>query len=177
MGTPDVESVFRVPGLLYTGVTNLAIAAHYGGTSLGVIAEAVAIPAYTYEAVSAEEYGGEDIELIEMGSTWVFTATLREWDDDTIKAYFNTRAGTTRRVVVAPTSTRPGTKVSGATLLFAPQEPTKHPAFYAYRAIPLVAEAAAIQMALMEETVVTVMYRCLRDASNKTVNFGLLSDL
>ena len=168
-----VEEVFRVPGRLYIGVTDLSIDPPYGGTEMGVVAEAVAVPHFRYEPVIADEYGGEPIDYVEVGGYWTFAATLREWNEDTVAAYFNATAG----VVTSPTNQHPGAKVSGTTLLFAPREIDTHPAFYASRALPLIEPTRELAFQLLRELVVPVMFHCVRDAGGEQVMIGKISDL
>jgi len=181
MGTPDVDDVLRNPGRLCYGPTDLSEDWPHKGTGMGVIAEAIATPVYRYEAVSSDTYGGEAVDIIEVGGEWIFAATLREWSNDAITSFFNSAAGAVsdpaQRVVVAPTSAKPGTKVSSVVLLFTPYEQDTHPAMLMYRAIPMISEASEIRMTLQDEMVIPVIYRCLRSASNKQVKIGLLEDL
>ncbi len=178
MGTPDVDAVLRNPGRFSVGPTDLSTAWPHGGTGLGVVAETTAVPVYKYEAVIAEEFAGEEIKIIEMGGSWIVGATLREYGDDSISAFFNSTTGASgSEIVEAPTNTYPGTTITAVVLLFTPYEQTTHPALLAFEAIPMVTEAATLALELQSEMVLPVMYRCLRNASNKQIQIGLLSDL
>lgn len=178
MGTPDVDGVFRVPGRLYTAPTSFASSSGYG-TCLGVVAEAVVRPTFIYTPIVGEEFGGETIEWIKQGEAWVFGATLREWSQDVISAIFPnaTGAGGSNKIVTGEATSRPGAKVTGASLVFVPNEETAHPAFYAKRAIPLIKDAMLLNFSLANELYVGVVFSCLRSTSGNPIQIGLLSDL
>jgi hypothetical protein len=178
MGTPSVDGVFRVPGRLYVGPSAFDSVAHYG-TCLGVIAEAVVIPTFTYTPIIGEEFGGETIEWVKQGEAWVFGATLREWSQDVISNYFPTATGggAGNKIVTGEATSRPGAKVSSVALLFVPNEPTTHPSFYAKRAVPLIRDTVELNFRLGEELTVGVIFSCIRSASGTPVQIGTLSEL
>lgn len=179
-GDPDVSQVFRVPGRLSVGPTDLSAAWPHGGTGLGTVSEIVISPAVQYAIVTGDEFGGEVLDYVELGSSWILGAVLREWNSYNVDLIFNTATGAVsgEKVVSYPSASRPGSKVSSVVLLFTPYEQDVHPAFLAYRAIPLVPETTALKASIMDELVVPVMFHCIRNAAGTgQVKFGLLEDL
>lgn len=177
MSSPDVDAVLRVPGFLCVNPTDLTLPWPHGGAGLGLIAETAVRPVQRYEAIRAEEWGGEVIERIRAGgSAVILTATLRQWDESTISAIFSTTGSTGHKVALFGAEDRG--KIAGISLLFTPREVTAHPSMLATRAIPLIDEMMELKLALLDELVIPVVFECLRGSfSNPKMKIGKLADL
>ena len=182
MAAPDVTRAMRVKGRLCIDPTDFSTAWPHGGTGLGMVRDVAVRNGRMTEQITAEEFGVEVIDVIDLGESWVLAATLREWDADALAKVFpagKAGATTTERVVEYPKSYRAGTLLSSSTvkLLFTPDDQTIHPAVLFYRALPLVEETAELSFQLGLDLVVPVMFVAIRDASANMVQVGLLEDL
>ena len=181
MATADPRLVKHAFGRLCIAPTNLAAAFPHGGTALGLTAEVNFRPVQRMREVRAEEFGGEVVEIIVGREDVVLAATIRGWDSDALQRVFvRTAAGTSgERVVSYPGSVRAGTLGSdrSVVLLFSPRNTEHHPAILIYRAVPIVDESVSIPLAQKREIVAQVVFRGIRDASDRVYACGRLEDL
>ena len=179
MATPNPNQILRAPGRLVINPTDLGAAFPYGGTALGIV-KAIAIrPGAKYQRITAEEYGGEVVEMVGNGEAWTLAAILRDFDHDAVAKLFGTvSAG---NVVTYPGSVRAGRLMSdlAVKLLFAPNNPAVAPACLFYRALPLLEDAAAMSMSRAAEFGVSMVFVALRNGSDpaKAVAMGPLGSL
>tara|TARA_R110000824_G_scaffold89186_1_gene218907 strand:+ start:1385 stop:1939 length:555 start_codon:yes stop_codon:yes gene_type:complete len=182
MGVADSGKVLRVGGRLCINPTNLATAFPHGGTALGMISEAVFQPGLKRYEVTAEEYGGEPIDLVITSETVVFGCLLRGMDSDAWSTSFEdttTGSSSGEKVVEYPGATRAGTLASARSvkLLYSPDDIQNDPAILMYSACPILSETAELALAISQEMVVRVVFQGIRDTSGNVYQIGLLEDL
>ena len=183
MAVEDLGRFLRVPGKLVANPTNFAGAFPYGGTQLGAVREVAVRPRRAHEALTAEEYGAEVVEVVDLGESWVLAASLRGFDDDAVSAVFAATAlgaSSGHKVVDYPGSFQAGVARSASAigLLFAPDDPLRYPAVWFPAALPVVDASAELTLQLNEEGVVGVVFYATRRAADKrAAQVGLLEDL
>jgi hypothetical protein len=179
MAAGAAANIFRTPGRLSYGATNLASPWPHGGTGLGIMRAKVLRPFRQSYVVRAEEFGMEPVERLELGFGWVLAAILRDYDADAVGAIFpNTSIGSSgRRVIKHPGTAGPlGSARSVAPLVFTPDD-SAAVGFIMYRALPEVDEGAELSLALSANTEIACVFTGIRDASNRVIQIGRLSDL
>lgn len=182
MAAGDVRNIFRIPGRLSFGASNLATAYPHGGTAMGIIGSKVLRPFSGRYIVTAEELGAEPIEEIKTGFAWVLAATLREFDNDVIANVFpDTFIGASTQRVIEHPGPPDGSPLSSeralSNLVFTPDDQANHVGFIMYRAIPEIDEAAELSFSLAENQEIAVLFSGIRDATSRVIQIGLLSDL
>lgn len=179
MGAADAGKVWRTPGIVVVGATDLAGSAPYGGTQLGVVQFGRLRPLERVDEITAEEYGGETTELVLRGRDYVCTALVRGWDNDALQRFFRSTASgaSGTRVVNEPAGEAGDLGTDYAvSILFAPNDP-RQPAWLLPRAVPLIQEAAELQASIVNELNLAVVFRALRDGSGRAVRIGIRTDL
>ena len=182
MAVSDSGKVLRVGGHLCINPTNLAIDFPHGGTALGMISEAVFQPGLKRYEVTAEEYGGEPIDLVVTSETVIFGCLFRGMDSDAWGTIWeDTRIGKSsgEKVVEYPGTIRAGNLASARSvkLLYSPDDVQSDPALLLFAACPILSESAELALAISREMVVRVVFQGIRDASGEVYQFGLLEDL
>lgn len=182
MATPDIRLALAVPGRLCYGPSSLSSDYPHGGTGLGEVQQIVVSPNYTTQVITYETYGSEVTEEIHTGESWVIAATLRTWDSDAISTIFpNSAAGATsgHRVIHGVGSNVAGYTLSSkaVVLVFSPYNADMHPMVVMYSAVPLVEASARLELKLGTQFGLPVMFRALRDSSNRQVRMGMRADL
>jgi len=181
VGTTDVSQVLRVPGRLCINPTDLATAWPHGGTGLGVVGSIVLEPTSTYQRITAEEFGAEVVDVLDLGETWVLGALCRAWGDNTVLStlFPSTATGASGdKVVNYPGSYRAGTLRSSASvkLCFTPRD-NRNPGLLLYKALPLVEEASRLRLGAFNELTIPVLFIGIRDSSARQISIGVLGDL
>ena len=187
MSAATTSTVFRVPGRLIKGPTNLSAAYPYGGTELGSTDRGVRVlPTFDTELIGMPKSRAVG-DVLYLGSSWVVGANLRNWDNDMISTVFpNTSAGGSgnRRIEMLG-AFAPGTLL-GATraviLLFVPEElaeggTTSKRSVLIHQAIPLVEETAVLNLSVLRESVWACMFYATEDSNGNAGQIGLLADL
>lgn len=185
MGAENISAILEVKGSLCINPTDLSADFPHGGTSLGLVRAISVLPNQRSVPLTAEEYGGETVEEVELGRSWTLTAAVRSFDDDVLALVFpNTEAGasTGSTVVNDPGTTdaeRPGHLLStrSVVLLFSPDDLQNHKMVLFYRALPLVDDALELTFSLGEETTLGVVFKAIRDGSNRMMSLGYREDL
>ena len=182
MAAPDIRAALQVPGKLCYGPSDLTTAYPHGGTALGEVGQVAVSPNYTVRLITYETYGTEVTEVIHTGESWVIAFALRTWDNDAISTIFpNSAAGATTKYRVIHGA---GTNAAGYTLssksvvlCFSPENIDLSPMVMMYKATPLVDETARLALRRGTNLDFPLMFRCLRDSSDKSVRMGLRADL
>jgi len=182
MTTPDIRLALQVPGQLCHTPTSLTAAFPHGGTALGEVSQVVVSPNYTVAYITYETYGTEVTEVVHTGESWVIGFSLRTWDEDALnKVFVNTAAGATsgHRVVHGAGTNPAGYTLSSKSLIlcFSPDNADQHPMVMFYKAVPLVDASARLAMRRGTNLEFPIMFRALRDSSNRQVRMGMRSDL
>lgn len=156
--------IVRQSGALYAGPTSLSSASGYG-TCLGYVKDLVFRFAKRNQAITAEEWGGKTVDVIDLGTEAIIAGILRGTDPDALgKVFPNTATGATSagRVVKlsAAGADRAGASLYGSAfkLLFVPDDTDRGEFIVVYKAIPLVDEAAAMNLRLDEELGIAVAF-------------------
>ena len=182
MAAPTIANIQRIRGKICSGPTDATAAYPHGGTALGLVGSVEWRIIPIRGEVTAEEYHGQTIEIIEGAENVLLAAVLREWDSDAIAALFpSTSTSTTSGKVSASrtyTTTRGALGSSRAVkLLFSPQATEEHPALLLYRAVPLITEQASMAYSLDREWQMPVIFQGLPDATGRIYQSALLEDL
>lgn len=178
MATTDITKVVSVPGRLVKDPTSLAGSYPYGGTSLGAIRAAMAIPDYRYAPVEVDEWGGEASDLLYLGASWKFLCVFRGLDYDATGAVFpNTSASGGYRNLTHPGTVEPGTLLASTAikLLFVPDDVTTAEAVYFPRAIPFLAKDCELQQHHDAVREFAAGFLAIRTSGGAAVTVALLS--
>lgn len=188
MSTPNVANLLRVPGRLShtpTSTTTLRAAYPHGGTALGTVGRLNLRPTATPFPLTAEEWGGRVVDLIDGGAGWVLDAELREWDADALAALFpfyatGAQGGPSLSFTVTSSSHRAGKIVGDSlsrVLVFTPDAPDHHPVLVARRAVPAVQESALLALRANETVGIAVRWYLTPDANGKVFDFANRRDV
>ena len=164
MATQTPLRIVEQSGVLYADPTSLSSVSGYG-TCLGYVKDLEFRFGRRVQPITAEEWGGAPVDGIDMGEWCVVAGVLRGLDPDALnKVFVNTAAGTSsgERIVKGAVNgtVRAGYSLFGKAfkLLFAPDDTARGTFIIVYQAIPMVDEAAAMQMRLGAEKGVAVAF-------------------
>jgi hypothetical protein len=182
MALANSGDVLRVGGRLCSGPTDLSAAFPHGGTALGMVSEVLFRPNLKRAEITAEEFGGEPVEVVVTSETCVFGCLLRGIDSDAWNLAFEDTtvgSGSGKPVVDYPGSTRAGALGSSrsAKILWSPDDIQSDPAILLYKAIPILDETAELALSISQEMVVRVVFQGIRDGSGNVYQIGRLEDL
>lgn len=181
-GLADPANSLQVPGRLVAAPTDLSVVFPHGGTDLGLAAATAFRFNHAQRPITAEEYGGEIVEIVEGGEAAVLVTVLRGISDAAVEKVFPhtvTGGDTGEKIVRYPGTRVPGTlaSVRKFKLLFAPEDTTNHPGVLLYNVLPLVDDSAELQMVIGGELGLPVVFFCTRDATNRVYEVAKLSDM
>lgn len=184
MAAPDAGSILRVPGYLVWNPTDLGLTTGdppaYGGTLLGTVRDISFRPQIQYRDIWAEEFGSI-VDRIYCGEKAILRAVLRHDDADMITqvAARSVASGSSGiRWLFRPggttANTRAGTSLfaNAGRLLFAARARTAHPFLLLRNAIPLIDEAAELQMQTGLEYGLAVAFLGTPDSSGRVYDAG-----
>jgi len=183
MATAVTRNILFMPGRLYKDPTDLSAAAPYGGTALGTTRNMQFRFNAEYKTVTAEEWGNQVVEIVYGGMSPVLGATLRQFDSAALGAVFldmETGDPSGETVInIRADSDRAGTRMSTLSmkLLFVPRASVRQPSILLRDALPVVAEDAAIALAMHEEVGINVVWHARPDTSEDVAVIGRLVDL
>ena len=176
----DLARIHKIRGSLIRDPT-LASAFPHGGTRLGIMGQIAWRLRPNRGDVTAQEYCGQVVEVIEGAHNLVVAATLRMYDSAAISALFPGAAtGGSGEQLVSHTMT---TNVGGLgsaraiALLVAPGDPATQQALYIPRAVPLLEETLNASWSLEKEWGLTVVFQGLPDATGRCYQLGYLEDM
>jgi len=183
MATRNPGTVVRNPGRMVIDPTDLSTTYPYGGTEIGLVREKVFEPLGQPYVVWNEGLG-EATDVLEGSNEWLFTCFLRGVNDDvksSLLTGWRSAGGTSSHgLLTGPSAKAPGESLldyAQVKLLFVPYNLIDHDALIMYRAIPWWSEGAEIMFGRNEEYGFPLSFRCLRNSSNHTHQFGRLADL
>ena len=185
MSAPDIRKIFRFPGRLIKSPTNLSAASPYGGTQMGIARAMKFQTGYKVVRSDAEEFGRR-VAVTLAGEYAVLTCVLRTYDNDAISTLFpNTSAPTLGRLrgidgrASGSGISRAGTALDASAfkLLFVPLAIEEHPAILIYNAVPVIDEAAELQMSIGQEFGLACMFEATPDSSGRDYSVKALADL
>ncbi len=162
--------------------TNLAAAAPYGGTYLGMAHSMEFEYGVRHYVETAEEWGGVPSRVFYGGSGGVLRCALRGYDPAALAAVFPSFVvGASGAPTIAPdvnASPRPGAAISGVALLAVPAESSSVlPAVLLYNACSAPGEAARYAMSAKVEAETVAAWYAVPDSRGYPYRTGLLEDL
>jgi len=172
----------QVRGRLIQAPTDLDDGPAYGGTQLGLVGSLEWRLVPVRGEVTAEEYHGQTVEVIEGAENVIIAGVLREYDSDAIAALFPsvTTATTSGHPLISRTyTTQRGALASDRAikLLFAPVAEEQWPGLLIYRALPLIQEQASMAYSLDREWQLPFVFQGLPDATGRIYQSGMLEDM
>lgn len=176
MATQDKYRIFNVKGKLAFGVTDMSTAYPHGGTALGYTSACVFAPNIISQPLIGMEFGEGAFQVIRTEGSGVFTAVLRQWDNDALNLHWpSTSLSNGERVITNTTSYQALRASAGVALAFTPDEPT-HPGIIMYNAIPAM-PAVELRFNLSDELNMGLTYYCLENASSKIYEITPVSEM
>jgi len=182
MAAPDEALVFRAGGTIYLNPTS--VTSPYGTSikQLGVTHNVALSPIVRQFNITAEEYGGEVVEGVNMGRDWMLTCLVRGYDPDALAAagFYNTSTGasTGKKVLSEPGGLAIGSLLTSKAvkLMFVPYN-ALHPGFIAYRALPNLQSSTRINYSVKRDWSYIATFRLVRDSSARHLQIGRIADL
>lgn len=185
MTAPNVSKMLRIPGKLSHSPTSLATAYPHGGTALGTVSVALRFVEPTF-LVTAEEWGGCVVELIDGGLQPVLDVEIREVaDPDSLAAVFPCYAagaagGPTLVYSVDSTAHRAGRRIGDTlsrVLVFTPDNVEEHPWIIFRRAVPALRESVEMTLRGNSTAALRVLWYATPDSNKKVLDWGRRRDL
>lgn len=191
MATLAVQDAMDVPGRLGfkdSGDTiDFTSDWPHGGTELGFIDKVFVDYRHEPYEVTAEEYGGEVVDVVATHERWMLRGVLRSDDPDAWALLaLNSSAGTVTqfRTVETTGSNRAGYfYTSRETVVFFTPESVidgnddQHPMVVFYNALPHIRGAQSIALHAREPNQWAVSFLGIRDASDRTVKINYRADI
>jgi hypothetical protein len=163
MAAPNVGSIICVPGTL-----------SFGGTVMGLLRDMVFDPHPIHRPIYAEEWA-VNVDSIYCGDRPIFKGVLRYPDSDAMGAI--PPAGAFSFAYNQSTS-RPGTpQLSRAGVMIFTPTYSGHPAVKLYNAIPMIEEAAELQLSMGEEWGAAVAFMGTPDSQGRVYAVGPIGSL
>lgn len=184
MAVENLQNVTFLSGRLVSNPTTLVGSFPFGGTALGLARDIVVMPTTLSYQVKAEEFGNVTVDVVDGGRSWVLGANLRGYDTDALVTVFpGTNTGSSSGLFgIRETSTGAGRggrlhSADSIVLLHVPDDTDRHRATLLYRAVPLVDEAAELNLQLANEFMIAVMFIAIPDTSGNVFAHELLEDM
>lgn len=202
MATSTPNKMRRLKGRLVWNPTGGTVtgAYPYGGTQLGFCRSATFVWGIQYQPIRAEEFGGVIVDYVYQSETAVFSAVLRDYDDDMVQTIFpNFSKGfngvdkqtTSGQPIITGTvkgTTKPGSligeKPDGAAwdsrsgkLLFAPDDEDNHEFLVIYRAVPMLDQSADLRLTAAEWAETGVVFHATPVSAGNLYQFGRKTDI
>ena len=162
---------------------DLTTAYPYGGTELGSTRSHIWRPEIRHKDITAEEFGGEKVQKHFMGESGVFSAVMRDMDDDMLPLVFrNTSTGTTTGHILVEGSgaNRAGFNASSTAikLLIAPKDAADDDPFLTlYSAVPFIPENAESLFHAQREFGIPIMFESERASNGRKFRLGRRKDI
>ena len=174
MGASSQNSTLWVAGRLYTGITDPTDPST--GAELGLVAGVELHTRFETHDITAEEYGGEVVDVIQGAQSPILYADLMQWNDDDAKAraWPNVSGSAGSKVIDHPGTSTAGAQLSGraTVILFYPDDATNHDGFLAYSAVPVPRPETVLPFNVLRELKHPVCFKLLRDSSGRTYQVG-----
>ena len=178
----------KVKGTLIASPTSLSGASPYGGTVLGPVRDGRLYIGSAPQFVSAEEWGGQPVDLIQGRDEARLAVVIRTWDSDAIEqAVPHSEDGSSgdRLWIYQPGKTdsdtvRPGRGIEesyGISLCLAPRSPDRDPFIVIYNAVPNVDAAHELWMAINHEFDIGQVWHGMPDNSGRVLAIGRREDI
>lgn len=176
------HGIRRIRGTLIHNPTDLGIAFPYGGTELGVVRDGRFRLNQVPITETAEEWGGQAVDVIQGETQPVFIAIMAEWSNTgPVLLLEGTSVGvTTRRAIQSHSqagSTRSGLPYTvGGTLLVAPDSPQDQ-ALLLYSAVPHADEGADPSWSDAREWGIPMVWVARLDIQKRTFQLGPIAEM
>ena len=164
MAAANPGSIICVPGTL-----------SFGGVVMGLLRDMVFDPHPIYRNIYAEEWG-VNVDSVYCGDRPIFRGFLRYPDANAMSSI---PAAGAFSFAYNQTTSRPGTVQSGraGVMLFTPTAATVHPGVKLYNAIPMIDDAASLQLSMGEEYGLAVSFMGTPDSSGRVYACGIVGSL
>lgn len=174
----------RAPGRLVVNPTASFVSGSfpYGGTEIGRARDCAILPVGSAYRIESEGLG-EASDVLESPNRAVVAFFLRGFDDDAVETLFaggySAGADSLRARWDMPGNRSPGQSAIGreVSVLFVPDNPAAVPGWLAYRAIATFQDSSEIPFMRSEEMGLPVTLECLRDAQDRIIQVGRITDL
>lgn len=182
MAAPSAARITHLAGKLCQDPTDLSTAYPHGGTALGIVRAGEWRFSLRTFAVTAEERGSSPVRAYYTGESGVLAVVARELDNDMLTALFvgASAGGTTGRtgvdVDVETASTRAGQEITDMKILFSPIAKTDH-AIYLPRAVPMVDEAAKVNLRVNADVGVLCLFMATPDDQGRSAIVRPIQDI
>jgi len=184
MSTPNVANLLRIPGRFSHSPTSLSTAYPHGGTAIGTC-EGVEFSFSQIRApITAEEFGGQQVDAVYAGEQPRIYATLMEFDADALAALFPCDlAGTSGGPALTAdvnSSVRAGSRLGdiAKVVVFTPDSPdATQPWLLARRAVPMIDEAIRIAQRGNVSWGAPVVWALTPDTSGRVYNYAARRDI
>lgn len=189
MAAADLNLVLASPGNLCVNPTDLSLPFPHGGTALGSVREPFVDAAPSWFDVTAEEYGGQVVESIFCGESFLIRGFLRYDDPDALSTLNpNTKTGARSKApgirhwldaqVAGDTTFYPGMKASdrAVKLLFSPLDTSRSKAVLLYRALPR-AEVSSVPRAFGGKVERPFLFLAIPDSTLRVYRDDFLVEL
>lgn len=184
MSAPRAEASTNIVGRLVKDPTDLTAAFPYGGTALGLVRDAEwIVGTRNFKVVS--EVLGSPVEAVYARQSVVLSCVAREFDSDFLSSTFLSTAagGTTGRRIVQSrprdaAKDMPGRSLEdlAAKIYFAPLDEKAH-GLILYRALPLIDEAAPVNLQLRSEVGILCLWQATPDDTDRVYDVGPREDI
>lgn len=184
MSTPNVANLLRVPGRFSVSPTSLATAYPHGGTALGTTTEVSLAFGQIHAPITAEEFGGQQVDAVYAGEQPRVYAYLQEFDADALAVLFPCyAAGTTggpTLICDVNSSVRAGSRLGdlARVLVFTPDSPDgPAPWLLGRRAVPMIEETIRIAQRGNQSWGVPVVWMLTPDTNGRVYTYAQRRDI
>lgn len=179
MAGVDVNKPQLAGGALFFGVTNLGIAAPYGGKQLGLVADVFTLPPLGVIELPAEE-DGASARYVYIGGDALAGALLTTFDADAVAALFPGAglgpAGPNQGPIVTYPARVGQPAIEVTNLLHVPTNP-EHNAWFMPFAVPALDDQTRLRYSHRRWLNYPVIFRSRADAQGRALVEGRLADL
>lgn len=184
MSVPNVANMLRVPGRFSISPTNLSTAYPHGGTALGTTTGVDIALGQIHAPITAEEFGGQQVDAVYAGEQPRVYAYLQEFDPDALAVLFPCyAAGTTGGPTLlcdVNSSVRAGSRLGdlARVLVFTPDSPDgPAPWLLGRRAVPMIEETIRIAQRGNQTWGVPVVWMLTPDTSGRVYTYAQRRDI
>jgi hypothetical protein len=191
MSTPLPRNALRIPCELAWNPSDLNLQYPHGGTALGIVKDIEIRIQPRASKITAEEWGGQEVDAIYLGESLLVVAAVRGYDEDMIQRLFpNTdigvdpigNPGITRYVkghAYGSGINRAGYLLSDRVgkLCVSPVAYDYHPMLILQAAIPMILPEAVLQQCWSRDLGMLVAFVGTPNSNGKVYEWGLKKDL
>jgi len=183
-----VGSIARIKGALVLSPTSLTGASPFGGTLLEPTRDIVVFCGADAQAITAEEWGGQAVEILQGPDEARISVVLRAWDASALAAALpHSEAGASgdRLWSYQPAAddedtVRPGRALGesyGVTIAVMPRAIDRQPCVVLHNAVPAIEQTHRLRLSLNAELDLGMVWHGLPDDSGRVVSIGRRGDI